>query len=378
MKGNILSAYYNEFDPKAAAWLRELIKAGHIADGEVDERSIVEVSATDLVGFTQCHFFAGIGGWSYAFRLAGWPDGRPVWSASLPCQPFSAAGKQKGEADERHLWPVFERLVKESRPTTIFGEQVASALGRQWLAGVRADLEALDYRVGLADLCAASVGAPHIRSRAWWVAYSSDERLQGRDGRPMGEPCQEQRTKGLGKDVRRLANADSDQSTSLTGDNGEVSQVSAGERAGERPAISIRDRGNGAERLGDASGEGLQERGSDGRLQPEARRSPQGEAAQLSSNPWTDAVLVPCADGKARRIKPGLEPLAHGVSGKLVVLRSGHVAQRLSKVPRTARRVSRVAALRGAGNAISPQVAAVFIQSAEQAIDETIRSKGDG
>lgn len=86
-------AYYNEIDPFAASWLRELIKGGHIAPGEVDTRSIEDVIPTDLAGFSQCHFFAGIGVWSYALRRAGWPDSRPVWTGSCPCQPFSAAGK---------------------------------------------------------------------------------------------------------------------------------------------------------------------------------------------------------------------------------------------------------------------------------------------
>src|SRR3990167_3813886 len=69
-----MTAYYNEIDPYAAQWLRNLIKAGHIAPGDVDERSIVDVRADDLRGYTQCHFFAGIGVWSHALRLAGWPD----------------------------------------------------------------------------------------------------------------------------------------------------------------------------------------------------------------------------------------------------------------------------------------------------------------
>ena len=126
--------YYNEHDPKAAAWLRELIAAGLIPPGEVDERSITEIRPYELTGYTQHHFFAGIGGWSLALRLAGWPDNRPVRTGSCPCQPFSAAGKQLGTADDRHLWLVFRDLLAFLEPATTFGEQVASALGREWLA----------------------------------------------------------------------------------------------------------------------------------------------------------------------------------------------------------------------------------------------------
>lgn len=167
-----MSAYYNEIDPYAAQWLRNLIAAGHIADGDVDERSIVDVRPTDLSGFTQCHFFAGIGGWSLALRLAEWPDDREVWTGSCPCQPFSQAGSRAGSRDARHLWPAFYNIISECRPPTVFGEQVASVDGRSWFSAVRFDLEALGYAVGGADLCAAGVGAPHIRQRLWWVADS--------------------------------------------------------------------------------------------------------------------------------------------------------------------------------------------------------------
>ncbi|MCB4919673.1 DNA cytosine methyltransferase [Brucella intermedia] len=165
-----MTAYYNEFDPKAAAWLRELIKAGHIAAGDVDERSIVDIRPSDLIGYTQCHFFAGIGVWSYALRRAGWPDDRPVWTGSCPCQPFSAAGKGAGFTDERHLWPHFHWLIENCRPPVVFGEQVASKDGLGWLDLVQADLEGSDYASGAVDTCAAGFGAPHIRQRLWWIA----------------------------------------------------------------------------------------------------------------------------------------------------------------------------------------------------------------
>ncbi|HWS75057.1 MAG TPA: DNA cytosine methyltransferase, partial [Quisquiliibacterium sp.] len=136
-----MSAYYNEFDKNAAAWLRELISRGLIAPGDVDERSIVDVRSEELRGYRQYHFFAGIGGWSYALRLAGWPDDQPVWTGSCPCQPFSDAGKREGFADDRHLWPVWFRLIRECRPATVFGEQAASKGGLGWLDTVSADME---------------------------------------------------------------------------------------------------------------------------------------------------------------------------------------------------------------------------------------------
>ena len=130
-----MSAFYNEIDPYAARWLRNLIDAGEIAPGVVDERDIKEIDPDELDGFTQFHAFAGIGGWSVALRLAGWDDARPVWTGSPPCQPFSFAGKQRGTADDRHLWPAWFRLIEKCRPPTVFIEQVASAVGHGWLDG---------------------------------------------------------------------------------------------------------------------------------------------------------------------------------------------------------------------------------------------------
>jgi DNA (cytosine-5)-methyltransferase 1 len=177
-----MTAYYNEFDPKAAAWLRQLIINGDIADGVVDERSITEVQADDLNGFTQHHFFAGIGVWSYALRNAGWGDDRPVATASLPCQPFSAAGNQKGKADERHLLPHFLELVGQCNFHTIFGEQVETAIKHGWLDDLYAEMENQDYTVGSAIIGAHSVNKPHIRKRIYWVANSASERYKRGEG----------------------------------------------------------------------------------------------------------------------------------------------------------------------------------------------------
>ena len=353
-----MTAYYNEFDPFAASWLRELIKDGLIAPGEVDERSIKDVAGSDLRGFTQVHFFAGIGGWSYALRLAGWPDDRPVWTGSCPCQPFSAAGKRQGTSDDRHLWPEMRRLVSECSPATVFGEQVAAKDGRLWLAGVRADLEALGYAVGAADLCAAGVGAPHIRQRLWWVGHSDSAGRQARDSFAGGIGARPEQLAHPGTHVR-LADANG----GLAGHRGLPPRrqhgqqpQDAGARDGladsssagleRRPLEPAREECAPAERSGDAGG--LADTGDaigrplsidrqDGCDRPHARwEEAHGEPrARGEVHTWGPTFLG-CADGKARRVEPSIQPLAHGVP-------------------------NRVGTLRGAGNAIVPQVAAEFI-----------------
>lgn len=178
-----MPAYYNEFDPFAAQWLRNLIAAGHIAPGDVDERDIRLVQPDDLRGYDQCHFFAGIGVWSYALRQAGWADDRPVWTGSCPCQPFSVAGKRTGTADERHLWPEFFRLIRECHPPVVFGEQVSSKDGLAWFESVQTDMEGAGYAIGALDSCAAGVGAPHVRQRLYFVADTEWYE------QPRQEPC---------------------------------------------------------------------------------------------------------------------------------------------------------------------------------------------
>nr|ELF4099091.1 DNA cytosine methyltransferase [Stenotrophomonas maltophilia] len=168
--------YYSEWDPYAAQWIRNLIAAGLIPPGHVDTRSITDVQPSDLAGYRQCHFFAGIAGWSLAARLAGWPDDRELWTGSAPCQPFSVAGKGKAQDDDRHLWPHFLRLIRARRPAVVMGEQVAAAVGKNWLDGVSADLEAEDYACRAVVVPACAVDAPHQRDRLWFVAHHDLER----------------------------------------------------------------------------------------------------------------------------------------------------------------------------------------------------------
>ena len=174
-----MTAYYNEIDRFACDWLSNLMDARLITPGKIDDRSIVDVRPTDIAGYERVHFFAGIGGWEYAINLAGWRG--PVWTGSCPCQPFSLAGKRAGFDDERDLWPVWFNLIRECRPASLFGEQVASATA--WLDRVFDDMEAQDFAVAAADLPAACVGARHARPRIWFVAYSQ------RHEQPRPEPC---------------------------------------------------------------------------------------------------------------------------------------------------------------------------------------------
>ena len=162
--------YYNEIDDYAATWVENLIHAKLVPPGKVDRRSIVDVQPDDLVGFTQCHFFCGIAGWPQALKLAQWPEDREVWTGSPPCQPFSQAGKQLAHADDRHLWPHLFRLLRARRPAAFFGEQVAAAIGLDWLDRVFDDLEGIGYACRPFVLPACAVNAPHRRDRLYFAA----------------------------------------------------------------------------------------------------------------------------------------------------------------------------------------------------------------
>jgi DNA (cytosine-5)-methyltransferase 1 len=173
--------------------------------------------------------FEGIGGFSLAARWMGWetiawcewnefgqkvlkhhfPKAQPhgditktdftiyrgqcdVLTGGFPCQPYSLAGKRKGKADDRHLWPEMLRAIREIQPTWVVGENVFGLVN--WDGGlvfneVQADLEAEGYEVFPYVLPAVSVNAPHRRDRIWFVAYSTSSRLQ-RDVQRHGDALQ--------------------------------------------------------------------------------------------------------------------------------------------------------------------------------------------
>jgi len=170
--------FYNDNDAFCAQWLRNLGDAGLLPVGFVDERSIIDIEPSDLAGYEQCHFFAGIGGWPYALSLAGWRG--PVWTGSCPCQPLSSAahGRNRRQDAKEHLWPTWFRLIAECRPRTIFGEQVA--LAGDWFDGVCDDLEELGYAVGASVLPACGIGFDHTRSRLFFVAHTDSYRQPSR------------------------------------------------------------------------------------------------------------------------------------------------------------------------------------------------------
>ncbi|ECW0109018.1 DNA cytosine methyltransferase [Salmonella enterica subsp. enterica] len=273
------TAYYNEIDPFTAAWLRNLIDAGCIAPGVVDTRSIEEVTANDLKGFTQCHFFAGIGVWSYALRCAGRPDSRPVWTGSCPCQPFSQSGKRRGFNDPRHLWPTWFDLVSQCRPHVIFGEQVASKDGLAWFDAVQLNLEEAEYAVAVVDLCAAGIGAPHIRQRLFWVADADSQRMEtpvecGERGRiEFANGCS----------LIGLAHTDNDSRERRL----------SGWQDSQREVI------NGSSGCNSAAC-----------------------GTNAVNGVWRDADWLFCRDGKWRPVKPGLKPLVNGLAGRVGQVRA--------------------------------------------------------
>lgn len=391
-----MTCYYNEHDEDKAAWLRELIREGVIADGEVDTRSIAEVCFEDLAGFSQHHFFAGIGVWSYALRLAGWPDDRPVWTGSCPCPSFSAAGKGGGFDDARHLWPDWARLIRKCRPATLFGEQADDAIGYGWLDLVQTDLEREDYAVGKAVLGACSVGAPHIRQRLYFVAHSAESRFSGdSDG---GTICEGQTSRSRSGESERyggngggLADSDlrgqpvcgeprsqhdgeqrSESVRRMADSNGNQSRGRHGKAGDSREEIRIRTStdANSISQpvgMGESNAERLQERERDGRVQRFALEAQEGQASECGNfvnGFWRGADWVlrkrwNSEDWEWCPTEPGTQQMVDGTSESVErVLRKDYETFPLATSVK-----NRVLKLKGYGDAIVAPLAAKFIQA---------------
>ena len=343
-----MGAYYNEIDPFAAQWLRNLIAGGHIAPGEVDERSIEDVKPDDLRGFTQCHFFAGIGIWSHSLRLARWPDDKPVWTGSCPCQPFSEAGKGDGFADERHLWPAFFHLISERRPQHVFGEQVAAGNANVWFDLVQADLEGMDYAFGLVPFTSASIGAPHIRERAYWVAHAGSEYKPAAGDETGTAACFRSSA------IDGMADASGER---FNGVNSLLQREESGRFAEYMPETTGIGSACG---LGDSNNSRLERHlGNDGATGRE-RATGSVTAAGVHSRPlevngfWRDADWLFCRDGQWRPVEPGTFPLVARFAKSL-----GHGKSSLRAMAGR----NRTGRLKGYGNAINAQAAAEFIRS---------------
>ena len=333
-----MAAYYNEIDKRAAEWLRELIKDGLIAQGDVDERSVIDVNYKDLKGYTQHHFFAGIGGWSHALRIAGWPDNKPVWTASLPCQPFSIAGKGLGKNDERHLLPHFLELVAQCKPDVIFGEQVERAIGHGWLDDLQTTMEAENYAVGHCILGAHSVCAAHIRQRLYWVADRSGARLEGREGAKCTDKFTTRANSladGMGisnsprpqQRIEATETARHGGSVESTGDSSRMGDTSIA--TGERNTGRFYKKEKGINRAWN----------SDGYL-----------CFGYSNASEIDWIF--CRDNKYRPVESGLKPLVDGVPRGMVHSSDSRNTQEARKMR-----------LKGYGNAIVPALAAEFIMA---------------
>ncbi|WP_313124740.1 DNA cytosine methyltransferase [Pseudescherichia sp.] len=344
------AAYYNEFDPYAAQWLRNLIAGGHIAPGEVDERSIEDVAPDDLRGFTQCHFFAGIGGWSHALRVAGWPDDKPVWTGSCPCQPFSSAGKGDGFDDERHLWPDFAWLIGEQKPVAVFGEQVAAGNANVWFDLVQSDLEGMGYAFGLVPFTSAGIGAPHIRERAYWVA---DAHLQCESSAGNTPGVTEYRGRS------EVGGLDNSNHPRLEGHGGHDCAAGREGQAGSVTEAGFHDRvanPNGQQQRSlTLSGAGNVNVPTGWLQSPTANSGFCGNMRPLEVNGfWRDADWLFCRDGKWRPVEPGTFPLVDGFPKGM-----GHG----KSSPRALAGRNRVGRLRGYGNAINVYAAAAFIRA---------------
>lgn len=382
---NAGQVFYNEIDPYAAQWLRNLIAVGVIAPGVVDERSIVDIHPEELQQYAQCHFFAGIGVWSYALRRAGWADDRPVWTGSCPCQPFSAAGAGAGFADQRHLWPHFHYLIEQhaewcreqERPVpVVLGEQVASKDADPWIDLVQADMEALGYTFGAVPFPSAGVGAPHIRDRTYWAGVAEDG-LADTHGGAGGEGRALVRRGIGGGDAQRGAGSGGIGVLVGLADTDRPGQGTSGRSGvhspGQAGALALLG-SDDLDGLGHPGGQGLAQRECECGILGGTCGACQGQAAERAgiysaarpgptNGYWAAADWLGCRDGKWRPVEPGTFPLAHGSAGRV-----GHGGADWRTAANESGFGHRGGRLKGYGNAINAEAAIAWIECVMETI----------
>lgn len=106
------------------------------------------------------------------FDGRAWRGRVDVITGGFPCQPFSVAGRQRGEADERNLWPETIRIIREVGPHFCLLENVPGLVSSGYLGTVLGDLAASGFDAEWDVFSAAGVGAPHLRKRLWILAYA--------------------------------------------------------------------------------------------------------------------------------------------------------------------------------------------------------------
>ena len=125
-----------------------------------------------------------------------------IITGGYPCQPFSVAGRKKGEEDPRHVWPEYFRLIKELKPTWVIGENVSGHI-KLGLDTVLENLESEGYSTRTFSISASSVGANHQRERVWIIAHSDSNRAKWN----QSEDRQGSRTEQNSEDVANSNNA---------------------------------------------------------------------------------------------------------------------------------------------------------------------------
>lgn len=337
------------------------------------------------------------------------------------CQPFSTAGKGNGFTDERHLWPAMHHIIYSLRPELVIGEQVASNDGLAWLDLVQTDMEGTGYTFRAADLCAASIGAPHIRQRLYWVGVSAGSGCTWLGNKPAhGEPMQaDALARELGHangtgwqpgvaaseaaghgntsvttgDVRFVADAHGGQQrriavmqgherdgedagwtkglcgaaarseTGVVADAFNTEQAQSSDRQCEAEDERFAH-GGSVSILGDTMRPRQQTpidlAGSQQTGEPQSRHEPLHAVRSSPTNGfWCDADWLFCRDGKWRPVEPSTFPLAPGLPRRV-----GSIVPWLrGLVDLGAARRNRVGRLRGYGNAINIDVAVNFIRS---------------